>query len=295
MLSRRHFLQLSGIALASVSLPQLASAAPSPAQSAAPVLETIYGRAFGTTRVYAAPRVAGEIGSRLWANTVTPILDAAGDWYHLPEGYVLRQHMQPMIAPTQPSETTFSPPFWAEVSGAVATVYRSCAVDMHPRLRIGHGGILRVIDWLPSAAIPSDGLDWYGVADSEHGDLLGWTQASVWSPIDVETAAPGLTLAADKQSYQLTVYDGARALLTAPFSARPYLAPGVYPISERSVSRTAYSQRGAPWSLTFGDDLRLTGVYWHNQFGKPASGDTLQVTPPLARWLYPRTAEVIIS
>ncbi|MEO8395106.1 MAG: hypothetical protein ABI700_19065, partial [Chloroflexota bacterium] len=273
-----------------VSLPQLTSAAFSPALNAAPTLETIYGRAFGTTRVYDAPSIASKIGSRLWANTVTPILDAAGDWYHVAEGYVLRRNMQPMIAPLQPAETTFTPPFWAEVSGAIATVYRSCAVDFYPRLRVGHGGILRVIDWLPG-----DGMDWYGVTDSENGDLVGWTQASVWSLVNVETAAPSLTLVADKQSCQLTVYDGACALLTAPFSTTPYLAPGVYSISERSVSRWAYSHRGAPWSLTFGDDLRLTGVYWHNQFGNRAPGVSLQVTPPLARWLYPRAAEVIIS
>jgi hypothetical protein len=293
MLSRRHFLQLSGIALASVSLPSLTTATFSPADalsSLAPTLETVYGRTFATTRVYDAPTLASRIGQRLWANTVAPILDTDDDWYRLNDGYVLRRNMQPMIAPARRSEAALTPPFWAEVSGAVGIVRESCQANARIIRQIGHGGILRMIDWLPG-----DGVDWYGVAERESGDLMGWSQSAVWSSVQEERESPTLTVAVDTKSYQLTVYDSDQVVLSAPVSTERTLTPGVYRVSERNVSRGAFAYYGAPWSLTFGDNQHLTGVYWHNRFGAETSGEALQVTPALARWLYPRAAEVIIS
>jgi len=290
MLSRRHFLQLAGITLASASLPGWTTTFINPAAQPmiAPTLETVYGRAFATTRVYAAPSIAAPITERLWANTVAPILDSEGKWYRLTRGYVLRENMQPMIAAAQRSDTTFRPPFWAEVSGAIGIVRATCDANSEIVRRIGHGGVLRVIDWLPG-----DGFDWYGVASSENGDLLGWTQASLWSLVEEVPVSPSLSISVNTTTQQMTVYEGNHALLTAPISTNSALHPGTYAIYERQVVQGNYSHN-APWSLTFGEEFRLSGVYWHNQFGKAASGAAVQVTPPLARWLYPRAAEVIV-
>jgi hypothetical protein len=43
---------------------------------------------------------------------------------------------------------------------------------------------------------------------------------------------------------------------------------------------------GVPWVTTFGQNLALGGVYWHNRFGEKVPGMAIQVTPLIARWLY---------
>ncbi len=165
-----------------------------------------------------------------------------------------------------------------------------CAASAPVVGRVGHGGVLRVIDYLPG-----DGIDWYGVADTEDGDLLGWTTAANWSRAQAEMAAPSLTLDIDRAAQRLTVRDGDHALLTAPISTGRDLPAGTYPITERQVTLAQPDHHGAPWVLRFGKGFDLSGVYWHNRFGAPTPGAAVQVTPTLARWLYPRAATVILS
>ena len=291
MFSRRRFLQLAGIAVAAASVPHLTSAAP--------VFEPVYGRALAATPVYSAPSVSAPLVARLWSDSVTPILAvsvgaANSAWYRLPQGYARRENLQPMIAPARRSDSSSAPPFWAEVSAAVAVVRAWCAADAPLVARIGHGGVLRVIDFLPGS--PSDPGDWYGVAESENGDLLGWSAAAAWSPALIDQIAPDLILALDTGARRLDVIDQDRKVLSAPISTGRDLVPGSYPITERRVTLAqAGDYRGVPWALTFGDDLHLSGAYWHNQFGAATPGTAVQVTPPLANWLYPRAATVIVS
>ncbi|MCZ2095064.1 MAG: twin-arginine translocation signal domain-containing protein [Anaerolineae bacterium] len=285
MLSRRQFLQAAGIAVVAHALPRLPAPSFEP-----PYGQTLFGRALETLPVHAAPDAAAPLVTRLWSDTVTPILDTRGGWYRLPNGFAPRQGIQPMIAPARRAETPAAPPFWAEVSGALAVVRAFCAANAPIRARVGHGGVLYVTDYLPD-----DGIDWYGVAENEGGDLLGWTQTAAWSPASVDHALPTLSLAVDTRTRQLTAYDGDRVLLTAPVATGRDLLPGVYPITRRRPTESQDEHTGAPWSLAFGDDLTLSGAYWHNRFGTTAPGAALQVTPALAKWLYPRAATVIIS
>lgn len=287
MLSRRQFLQAAGIAVAAHALPRL----PAPAPTFDPVYgQTLFGRALETLPVYAAPDTAAPLVARLWSDTIAPILDVNAGWYRLPDGFAPRQYIQPMIAPARWIETPSAPPFWAEVTGALAIVRTACAATAPIRARVGHGGVLRVIDYLPG-----DGIDWYGVAEREGGDLLGWTQTAAWMPISIDQAPPTLSLVIDAESHHLTARDGDHVLLTAPIAVGDRLPPGIYPITQRQPTMTPDMHVGTPWRLTFGNNWSLSGVYWHNDFGASAPGAALQVTPPLAKWLYPRAAEVIIS
>ena len=279
MLSRRHFLQFTGIAVSAHVLPSLTL------PPAVPAFETVYGRSLATTTVYTAPHLDAPVLQLLWSDTISPIAATEGAWYRLRNGYVLRQHLQPMNTGVHYSEAPAAPPFWAEVSGSIADVREWCAVDAPVVCRIGHGGVLHVVDYLP---------DWYGVADTENGDLLGWSRIGDWSPLQLEAASPSLTLAVDSTLQQLSVHDSKHVLLTAPISTGYDLIPGVYPITDRNLSRS-HQQTGIPYTLTFGADQQLIGAYWHNQFGQSVPGAAIQMTPALARWLYPRAAQVIIS
>jgi hypothetical protein len=287
-LSRRHLLQLAGIALAASRLPALATAAPSHAPT--PALHTTYGRALGSIPVYAAPTFEAPLLQRLWSDTVVPIHETEGGWYRLPQGYTPREGLQPMVAAVSAGEAA-APPFWGTVSGAVAVVREYCAPDAPIITRVGHGGVLRVV-----ALLPGNGVSWYGVADDEAGDLLGWVVASVISPVTLDEASPTLTLAVDAAAFRLDVFDGNQQLLTAPISAGSELRSDTYPVTMRSATAVPQDNlHGIPYALGFGGNFHLIGAYWHNRFGAASPGAAVQVTPPLAQWLYPRAAEIIIS
>ncbi len=284
MLSRRHFLQAAGIALAVAHLPRLTQAAPR--------FEPLYGRALATIPVYAAPQTTAPLITNLWSDTVTPLLDTSGVWYRLPDGYAQRALLQPLLAPAHNAGGEHDAPYWGEVTGAVAIVRAWCAADAPVVTRVGHGGVLYLRDML----MPN-GVRWYGVAGTENGELLGWSQAASWSPAAIDAIAPSLTLSINRQTQQMQVLDGAQALLSAPVTINPTLIAGTYAVNGRNFTAAPVGEHyGVPWALSFGADQHLSGAYWHNRFGTAsAGGAAVEVAPALARWLYPRSASVIIS
>jgi hypothetical protein len=292
MLSRRQFLHAAGIAIAAAHLPRLTYVHASTPQQFQP----LYGRALVTVPVFAAPHQSAALFSHLWSDKVVPIQDTDGAWYRLPQGYAQRELLQPMLTPASHAQTDHAAPFWGEVTGAVALVRAWCAADAPLVTRVGHGGVLYIADRLTL-----DGVNWYGVADTENGELLGWSPASVWSSAVVENAEQTLTLLIDQQAQQLTAFEHDQPLLTAPVSAAPALVPGTYTVTERKFTITpSPNYLGTPWALAFGANQHLSGAYWHNRFGTISTdsrpvGAAIEVAPALARWLYPRAASVIIS
>jgi hypothetical protein len=294
MFTRRQFLRLLGISASAAAANSLPIAAAAPVNdhrfAADDHFAAAYGRALETVPVYDTPD--GQVIRRLWSDTVTPLRGSLGNWYQLPDGYAKRDMLQPMVSPATHTLTPSAPPFWGTVSGAVAVVRAYCAADAPIVARVGHGGVLRAVDFLSG-----DGLGWYGVAETEGGALLGWTQAAVWSPAPPDSALPTLSLAIDRQAQRLTARDSQRVLLTAPVSAGGSLLPGAYSVTERHASTAQGEYRGVPWALAFSGHAHLTGAYWHNRFGSAAAAPAaaVQVTPALAQWLFPRAAEIIIS
>lgn len=218
-----------------------------------------------------------------------------GDWYRVEGGYTPRTMLQPLHAPAQRSEMAANAPFWGEVSGAVAVVRQWCAADAPLVTRIGHGGVMHISDRLTVGEI-----DWYGVAESAGGERVGWTQAANWSLAETDAALPALTLRVDARALQLDVLEQDELLLSAPVSVGQNLSTGRYPLVERQMAIRSYEHMGAAWALSFGDGVKLAGAYWHNRFGMIGKqmeneATALEVTPFLARWLYPRAAEIIIS
>jgi hypothetical protein len=273
--SRRQFLQLAGIALAGVQIDpaRLFHSAP----QNAPL--TNMGRALAAAPIYSAPNA--QVIAHLWPDSVMPIHDSKGDWYKVPQGYILKTALQPMALYETPAQIE-KPIFWAEVAGPVAAVRQWCAADAPLVTRIGHGGVAQVIDLLPGEPSP-----WYGIA-AENGDLLGWTQATHWRRVEAENSdVTPLSLEIDQQNQTLTVYQDQIASLHAPISIGQSLTPGTYPLQRGRMGRMVNNEfHGVPWQISIGDDYNLNGVYWHNQFGSTIPGPAVQITPMLAHWLY---------
>jgi hypothetical protein len=277
LLSRRQFLQLTGIAILSttIDLPSL------PAPLAA------HGRTLTAAQVRPRPDYNAVATRHLWPDTVLPITEHSGAWYRTSEGYVERTHIQPIVLADFPPSSQAMPqsPFWAEVVAPVTTIREWCAADAPLITRVGHGGVMRIIDQLPGNPM------WYGVAN-EHGNPLGWTQAPGWQPVHLSDTQMQLEIAIDQQRQQMSVTSGGVPLVRAAVSTGRPIAPGSYSATRGDVAGIRQSDYyGASWPLFFGDSGIITGVYWHNQFGAPNPGPAVQVPVYLARWLYDTCAD----
>jgi hypothetical protein len=283
-LSRREFLKSSGIALLAGAANHLPLVLP-PQE-----IDFVYGRALAALPVYHSPSLAVASKKYLWPDSVVPIVDTMSGWYRLDDGYAKTSGIQPMVLPT---ETTSTPPlpFWAEVGGAVAAVRRWCAADAPLIARIGHGGVAQVVDQLSG-----NYEQWYALVGDE--GFLGWSPSAPWKPLD-ESMPDAITgeVYVSTSVGQLEFVDNERTVLRAPVSFGTSLTPGTYTVRQRKRSVIFQMENtsdgyGVPWSMDFGS-YSLAGAYWHNEFGaqKGTPGSSVQVTPPVARWLYDRLPE----
>ena len=282
-LSRRQFLQFTGVAFLAAQLPPL------------PIFDsqspgTLTGRALAAALVRTFPSSAAPATNRLWPDSVIPVLGSRDGWYHLATGWVERSHLQPM-KPYQPDPNppAVGAPFWAEVAGPVAPVRRFCAPNAPQVARIGHGGLARVIDYLPDEPSP-----WYGITD-ESGDLLGWSPAVHWRPAASDSPTRADQLEIDLRQSRIIAWGDNRRLMQAPCALGSSLLPGTYRIESRQMAKTyrlTHPLHGVPWVVQFGAGA-LAGAYWHNDFGKPftSPGPAVQVPPLAAEWLYSALAE----
>jgi hypothetical protein len=270
LLSRRQFLQLTGIAVlgSAIGLPEM------------PALSAAFGRTLQAVPVRQHPQHTAPITQHLWPDTVLPITPLPGAWYQTSEGYVEKAHIQPIMSDITYTLTAIQAPFWAEVSAPVAAIREWCAADAPLITRVGHGGVMHIIDQLPGDPM------WYGVAN-EWGSLLGWTQAPGWQPVMLSHPNTALDIQLDQRNQQIVVSSAGKPLVRAGISTEHSLKSDSYPITRSDALATRQGDYyGAPWPLQFGGEGLIQGVYWHNQFGTPAPGAAVQIPVYLARWLY---------
>lgn len=284
-LSRRQFLQFTGITL-------LGSAIPPLTPLATPTTEATYGRTLTAAAVYAKPQPDAKVISQLWPDSIINLKAAYPGWYALESGFVPQKLLQPMQPYNpQPTPTQLAPPFWAEVAAPVAPLRGWCAAEAPTITRIGHGGVSQVIDILPDARRAGD---WYGLANSD-GKLLGWSQAIFWRPIQaIDAARLPLQLEINREQYTLNIKAAGKSILEAPIAIGSDLQAGDYILTKGTMgtvsNQAGITYHGVPWSFEFAGNS-LSGVYWHNDFGHSVPGPAIQVTPVLAQWLYQNLAD----
>jgi hypothetical protein len=101
----------------------------------------------------------------------------------------------------------------------------------------------------------------------------------------------------DTRAQQIEVLADDELVLRAPVAFGGDIPKGSYRLQTRkrsvkSLIDDASRIYGAPWQLDFGA-FSLAGAYWHNKFGKRGvvPGVEVQVTPPVAGWLFERIGE----
>ncbi|MEZ4667313.1 MAG: L,D-transpeptidase [Anaerolineae bacterium] len=278
--SRRTFLKWVGASLAATSLRPMLAFLP------AFDISLHRGRALTALPVYQYRGQDAPIVSHIWPDSAIEFSESRGEWYQVAGGFVQRDSIQPMN-PDQNGEHRFETqyPFWAEVIGPAASVRSYCAANAPLATRIGHGGVMQVVDGLPG-----EPYGWYAVADAG-GYILGWTQATQWQKIVMEPDSDAERLIIVEQpTHTLTAYENGKPILKAAYAAGMEIAGGLYP-SERLSPGGGYwngdpNYHGLPWRIRLSEKYEISGAYWHNRFGQGVPGPALQLPVAVARWLY---------
>lgn len=296
-LSRRQFLRRSSAFAAMFCLP-VAGRTPELVQGMAAILGTslgmpdalqVSGRAFSRTGVHERPEPTSPLTGYLMPDSIQSILDLSEDgwWYRLPEGYVPREAMQPIVLSSPPAPEDENGHY--EVVAPLTTIRDYCS-GLAPILgRIAFGAVVYVHDRLTD----DNGQVWYAVSGSQSGaGVFGWAPAAHfrrWT----QAGSPMLESPAiwiDTHHHKLTVYDGERLIGESAIHSKPLLrGAGVF-MAFAPSTWTMQPPFVRPWVMALrggtGAPAQVHGVYWHNRFGTGSSGTHIELPTFAARWLF---------
>lgn len=273
-LTRREFLQMTGITAASASL--FGIALPPPSAHAAP--EIIQGRTLIPTTLHTP---SGD-EHPLWADTILHIHEHSADHYATDAGLVPRVHVQPMTPYIPQLEPPRTVPFYAEVAAPAAAI-REYADGRAPlNARVGHGGVMRVTERIESRS----GV-YYAVSDANN-TRQGWSPAVRWRALPERQpvrARQHITL--NRTDSTLTAYADDAPVFTTAAALPETLQAGRYTLRYQAAgAQTHGSFVGVPYCFALDDAAALHGVYWHNRFGVNHTGSAVELNVLAAKWLY---------
>ncbi len=325
MLSRRHFLKLSGSALtaaasATFSSPILRAAGAGPAQGSAPVPEPVLspqtvpelGRVtmLGVD-VHTQPTSASKLVRKARRDEVLPILGQVNGetlfkhnsvWYQTPEGYVYSSIVQPVKKiPNKPLPELAKQTFWGEITVPISGARWSADANAKPSNKLYFGSVFRVID----AEQAADGAWWYRLgAGVSHGNgpwipaehLRRFDPVADLSPLspDVENKRIEINLA--EQS--LTAFEDDKPVLmtiVATGKGKNFTPRGSYRVWRKAIGQRMiggegndfYDLPGVPFPTYFTyRGIAFHGAYWHNDFGVVRSHGCINMQSDLARWIW---------
>lgn len=279
-LSRRQFLQMTGMTLAASALltfEQQIAAFGLPAE--------IWGRTLCFTTASAA---AGDTPrASLLPDSIMRILSHEAGWYVTSAGHIREQHLQPMYAlPSEAAPVTV--PAWLEVCAPSAVVRAYAAGEAPSRAHIGHGGIARALEYLPPSGT---GEGWYGISD-DTGALLGWSPAKRWRSVEIPDSKRIIDLMViDRAQQTLTALSAAQTVAAFRTAVGTRVRADSYVLASRHLCMPGMTKVAAPWALTTLNGPTLVGAYWHNSYGSASDGDAVELPPLAARWLYCHVAD----
>ncbi|MBK8021327.1 MAG: hypothetical protein IPK19_07795 [Chloroflexi bacterium] len=291
-LSRREFLRVLGVS-AAVGTSSAIPLAPSQAVVPPALNDVVRARALHTAAIRDLPSPEAPIIDQFWEDEIFEIQAVEGRWLRSSKGFVSASDVQPMVTPVQSVVSEQKSPVWAEVIAASAPV-RQWSADNAPSVaKIGHGGVMRIMDRLtPQAGNPA----WVGIAD-EHHHLVGWSRAELWSAIDWRDQRD-LDLMVVRETGRAVLVRSGQALIQVDAALGPQAAPGVYPITRILPGQTqqvaGVKRYGVPYVQESGNVLCLGGVYWHNRVGAIDQGMHLQLPVHIARAWFGRLRRVTI-
>lgn len=315
-LSRRNFLKLGGVALASALVPQRRWRSAG-AASEWPT-DTRLGRVTASRiRLISRPNPQGNrLDYRYMDDVLIVLREVVGEgfyphshvWFETADGYAYSSWVQPVrLVLNEPLPSVPPDGVYAEVS-APFTDARARPDPQAPILyRLYYGSAYQLAEKVSAG----DGSAWYRIADENGVKMHG--QAAHFRyipPVELTPLSPGVSdksivVTLGRQS--LSAYEGETEVFRARLSSgRNYFGPdgstvgsltpaGAHPIWSKRASRhmlggtreNGYDLPGVPWVTYFaGNGAAIHGTYWHNDYGTPKSAGCLNVRPADAKWLF---------
>jgi len=314
-ISRRDFLKLGGISLASLLLPQFSSLNSNRFQELNPAQQ---GRVVqNSVSVYDIPSFSGNELKIYWKDTILPITEiTVGDetpaynriWYHIgKEGFVHSGVLQPVRTVLNQANNDI-PTFGrlAEVTVPYTDAYWGAGKGFDVAYRYYYATTY----WVTGLTKDANGEPWYQVMEDKW-DFIQYVQAAHMrlvpddelTPISIDVPLPAKRIEINTDDQVLVAYEWERPIFMAriasgaKFSTGNYSTPtGHHIINHKRPSRhmaagnlafNGYDLPGVPWVSYFTESgISIHGTYWHNDFGKPRSHGCVNLSPQAAKWVF---------
>jgi len=312
-LSRRDFLKLSGIGLASLALPPLDFDLSDPfdLQQGRVTVRTIW---MHETPSETSPKVKLLQRDSLFniVNTaVSEDLEAHNRiWYRVgDEGYVHSVNVQPV-------RTIFSQPYGGDIpkEGLLAEVsvpYTDAFVEATTDAEVGYRIYYETTHWVKAmVAGATDGQPWYQIRDDKW-DKSYYVRAEhlrVFPPEELAPISPDVPMKEKKivvrLDQQLVIaYEMNIPVYVVPISSGAILRSGTYTTPQGNfitfykrpsrhmaagdIAASGFDLPGVPWvQYITKSGISFHGTFWHNDFGRPRSHGCINLSCSAAKWLY---------
>jgi len=316
-ISRRDFLKLSGLGLASFFA--------TPKWRPLNTLSDQQGRViYDSIHTYDIPSFSGKITRQHWIDTIIPITEATiGDeepaynriWYQIADaGYAHSGGIQPV-------KTLLQEPISEIPEGGQLAEVSVPYTDARWEPDLGRGAVYRfyyeTTHWVTGLVYDDQVNPWYRILDDKwdltlyvqapHLRLLPDSELSTISP-DVPEEAKRLEVRTSDQIVIAYEWDRpvhmVRAATGAEFSnGRFYTPEGRHYTFHKRPSRhmaagnlahNGYDLPGVPWICYITEKgVAFHGTYWHNDYGRPRSHGCINLSPQAAKWIYRWTMPVV--
>lgn len=318
-LSRRDFLKLSGVGIASLLVPPLRfdSADPFDSQQGRVTIRTVW--------MYSQPIFGAEKVKLLQRDTLFNITNTAISddvtapnrvWYQSGnEGYVHSGNVQPVRTILNKPQTDIpAEGLLAEVSVPYSDAYE----EPDPESAVGYRIYYETTHWVKAAVTSeADGQVWYQILDdkwdklyyvhAEHLRIMTQDELSPISP-DVSPRDKKIVVHLDKQ---LTIaYEAGNPVFVVPIASGGILRSGTYTTPQGNfvtfykrpsrhmaagdIAASGFDLPGVPWvQYITKSGISFHGTFWHNDFGRPRSHGCINLSVSAAKWLYRWTSPAV--
>jgi hypothetical protein len=309
--SRRDFLKLSGLSLASALLPPAL-----PDEALRPT--GLMGRAIRGVNIYERPSLSAGVVALITAETVFNIYGTVlsndehynRTWYQVRRGFVYSGQVQPVRWELQ------TPSLDVPDSGCLGEItvpYTLSKTGPNPDYATVYRFYYSTTHWITNAKKDPEGAVWYEAYD-ERLNRSSWIRGEHVRRVTAEEVAPLSPEAADKrievnlakQTFQC--FENDVKVLDVLCSTGPYLrtenGKRVYgtPAGDWAINRKRATRHmagddfasadffdlpGVPWVSYFHWwGVSIHGTYWHNDYGKPRSHGCVNLPPEAAKWVF---------
>jgi len=315
-INRREFLQLCGIGLAGLALPEPASRM---IEKAADITDRPLGRiTLDGHKLYAEPDFDSAVLDVMARDTLWAITGATigGDeampnriWYELEGiGYAYSGRVQPVHNQFNSVDTTIPEGGWlGEVTVPFVDAYNSMDADREVSHRFYYASTF----WVTDRLADEDGKIWYALLDDKFyqsfyvpAKVIRLVPDSELTALSPDVSSDDKAIVVDLASQMLTAYEHDRIVFMTRVSSGVRLAEGGFS-TPRGLFRivlkrpcrhmtnppneygSGFDLPGVPWVSYFTlGGIALHGAYWHNNFGIPSSHGCINMAPQAAKWIY---------